>query len=63
MDKQPFCPFAQRDCQKNCMFYTHSSAVYPDNVHRPCLIASSLNKISDRTDDYFDKILSVMNSQ
>lgn len=63
MDKKSFCPFINGECRKDCMFYTHSSVPYSDNTYRTCLIAGDLNKISDRTDDLLDNILTAVKSQ
>lgn len=57
MEKKSFCPFTNCDCRKDCMFFTHSSSVYPDNTYRTCLIAGGLNKISDRSEELLDSIL------
>lgn len=60
MDKKSFCPFICGKCREDCMFYTHSSACYPDNTYRTCLIAGSLNKISDRSEELLDNILTAI---
>lgn len=62
MDKKTFCPFANGECRKDCMFFTHSSADYPDNTYRTCLIAGGLNKISDRSEELLDNILTEIKS-
>lgn len=63
MDKKLFCPFIGSDCRNDCMFYTHSSVLYPDNAHRTCLISGGLNKISDRSEELLDNILTAVKSQ
>lgn len=63
MDKKLFCPFIGGECRNDCMFYTHSSASYPDNTYRTCLIAGGLNKISDRSEELLDDILTAVKSQ
>ena len=60
MDKKSFCPFISGECRKDCMFHTQSSASYPDNSYRTCLIAGGLNKISDRNEDLLDNILTAI---
>lgn len=60
MDKKTFCPFINGECRNNCMFYTHSSASYPDNTYRTCLIATGMNKISDRSEELLDNILAII---
>lgn len=63
MDKKLFCPFIGGECRNDCMFYTRSSASYPDNTYRTCLIAGGLNKISDRSEELLDDILTAVKSQ
>lgn len=63
MYKRSFCPFICGECKENCMFYTKSSACYSDNIHRTCLIANSLNNISDRNEELLDNILTTLKSQ
>lgn len=62
MDKKSFCPFIDDECQRKCMFFTNSSANYPDNAYRTCLIAEGLNKISDRNEELLDNILMTIKS-
>lgn len=62
MARKTFCPFANGECREDCVYFTHSSASYPDNKSRTCLIASSLNNISDRSEELLDKILAAIKS-
>lgn len=57
MNKKTYCPFVNGECRKDCMFYTHSSESYSDNTYRTCLIAGGLNRISGRSDELLDNIL------
>lgn len=63
MNKKTYCPFVNGECVSGCMFYTNSSAVYPDSFYRTCLIAEGLNKISDCSEHLLDCILTTLKSQ